>query len=273
VGGLGGTFQLLSYMSSFCSAGRRLMRLAKGLAFGLFAVCASLAAFAQQSVSIGNTDGTFSSNAGSTLSNDNTLFLNGTSGSKSSTLGTVTGLGSGYNCGVMGSPICSGTVALSTGTLLTGGTLVPLGTAGSTSNPISMFGSGGTFDVTENAGGGLSGFTFSGNFTSASWFCATGENCTKSGNTYRGSWTLSGTIMDGVLTIGGSVIDIGTAVTVQLTTAMGSVTYTKNSPLKFTDSGGNTSFPSPVPEPGTLTLLGSGLIAVGVLSRRLGSRA
>ncbi len=253
------------------------MKLARGLAFGLVAICASLPAFAQQSVSIGNTDGTFTSNVGSSLSNDNTLYLNGANGSKSSTLGTVTGLGAGYNCGVMGSPICSGTVALSTGTLLAGGTLVPLGTAGSLSNPVSMFGSGGSFDVSENAAGGLNGFTFSGTFTSESWFCSTGQNCTQgtgaNSNKYHGSWTLSGTIMNGVLTIGGKMIPISTAVTVQLTSAMGTATYTKGSPLKFTDSGGNTSFVSPVPEPGTLSLLGGGLIAVGMLSRRLGSRA
>jgi hypothetical protein len=36
----------------------------------------------------------------------------------------------------------------------------------------------------------------------------------------------------------------------------------------WTDSGGTTTFPSPIPEPGTLTLMGSGLVGLGWFARR-----
>ncbi len=61
---------------------------------------------------------------------------------------------------------------------------------------------------------------------------------------------------------------VPTAVTVQLTTVGSApVFHTNKGTYTFSDSGGTTNF-SVAPEPGTLTLFGSGLIAVGFFTRR-----
>jgi len=236
------------------------MKLVRGLALALLAACMPWSAFADD-VTITNNDGMFISNAAQT-----NLSLGG------STLFGVQGLGTGFDCGG-GPPACSGTLTLKTGALLTGpgngaGTLVP------TTGETSMFGPGGMFDVTENMQNGLKGFTFDGTFSSESWSCATGFTCASNakGTKYTGTWTLVGSVVNGVLTIGGQTIDIAQAATVQLTTVSGTVNYVKGQALSFVDKGGPTTFPSPVPEPSTLSLFGSGLIAIGLLTKRLGSR-
>jgi len=235
------------------------MKLVRGLILALVAAGMPLAALAD-SVVLTNNDGTFTSNAGQT-----NLSLSG------STLFGVQGLGTSYDCGG-GTPVCSGTVTLKTGVIVSGGSsnsLLPL--TGQTTD----LGPGGMFNVTENVKNGLLGFTFSGTFSSETWSCATGFTCTSNakGTKYTGVWTLMGSVVNGLLTIAGETFNITQAATVQLTTVSGTVTYTKGSPLTFTDSQGTTNFPSPVPEPGTLSLLGGGLITLGVFAKRLVSRA
>jgi hypothetical protein len=247
------------------------MKLCRALAVALLAACAPLAAFAG-TVTVNNTDGTFTTNTA-----QNTLSLTGAGASQ---LGQVMMLGPGYDCGSSGTPVCSGKVTLLAGPIMSGG-------SGSTLTPLTgkstWLGGGGStfFDVTENAGGGLNGFTFSGAFSTTpganTWSCT--GTCVANKNSHgvvtswTGTWVFSGTVTNGILTIGGQTF-MESAATVQLTTINGTVTNPgAGKSLTFTDSGGHSTFPSPVPEPSTLSLLGCGLIAVGVLTKRFAARA
>lgn len=243
------------------------MKLAKSLVIAIVTLCMPLICAAQITIALGNSDGTFTSNAGETV-----LSLTG------SELTSATGLGTGFNCGVTGSPLCAGTLTLTSGVLqstvnssMTSVTPTLLPTTGEVSTLV-----GGTLTVTETAGGSggeLNGFTFSGTFSTESWSCLTGSTCavaTKGANKGEmvGTWVFNGTISGGTVTINGQSLMIESGGTVQLTTSNGAVTKSKTGVLTIKASGGNTSIVSPVPEPGTLSLFGSGLIGLGLVARR-----
>jgi hypothetical protein len=95
-------------------------------------------------------------------------------------------------------------------------------------------------------------------------------------NEWKGTWNFTGTITNAVILIDGQTIQVGGAITIQATTVKDVVVTMSNGSLSFTDSSGTTNFNgnfSVAPEPGTLSLLGSGLIAVGFAAkRRLGMK-
>jgi len=126
------------------------------------------------------------------------------------------------------------TAAFATGDAAHGGTLMP----------------GGTFTITGNGTNGVpSGTLFTGSFTTAEWTLTTSP----SGNSYR----LTGTIQG----VGAS------ANTSQITfDVAGGKGFFFDGTVAF--GSGDTIVTTTVPEPGTLGLLGTGLLAVGGLVRR-----
>ncbi len=171
-------------------------------------------------------------NGGGTLSGTNSgLTLTG------STLIAANGLGGGL---ITGSNL--GTVSFSTG-ILSGGTLQMGGT----------FAAGGAFSVSGNGTSGIpNGVIFNGSFTGpVTWTLVTLANGTH-------NYTLTGSLT-GTWYAGGTV----NGATVQLTINTGRGFFNGQT----TVSSGDTNFTT-VPEPGTLSLLGTGLIAVGGIVRR-----
>jgi hypothetical protein len=172
-------------------------------------------------------------NSGGTLTGSNSgLALTG------STLIAVNGLGGGLITGNNLGTLTFSTGALSSGTLQTGGT----------------FAAGGTFDITGNGTSGIpNGVIFNGSFTGpVTWTLITLANGT---HNYTLTGSLAGTWYNG-MTINGA--------TVQLTINTGKGFFNGQTTI----SSGDTNLT--VPEPGSLTLLGTGLIGIaGVVRRKL----
>jgi hypothetical protein len=171
-------------------------------------------------------------NGGGTLSGTNSgLTLTG------STLIAANGLSGGL---ITGSNL--GTVSFSTG-MLSSGTLQMGG----------AFAAGGAFSITGNGTGGIpNGVIFNGSFTGpVTWTLITLANGTH-------NYTLTGSLT-GTWYSGGTI----NGATVQLTINTGRGFFNGQTSV----SSGDTNFTT-VPEPGTLSLLGTGLIAVGGIVRR-----
>ncbi len=176
----------------------------------------------------GSTDYT---NSGGTLAGSNGgLTLSG------SVLVAVNGNGGLITGNDLGS-VSFTTGALISGSLQTGGT----------------FASGGSFTITANGTGGLpDGTIFSGSFSGpVTWTMVTLANGTH-------NYTLTGSLT-GTTASGASV----NGVTVQLTVNTGKGYFNGTTRV----SSGDTNVGS-VPEPGSLTLMGTGLIALGGMIRR-----
>ena len=219
------------------------MNLVRGLALIVVLGTLSLPMFADD-VQFSNNGGTFTSNAVRT-----TLSL---SGSGLFAISGLAGLGVPNTSLTLPCGLCLGGVSLTTAAL-SSGQLAATGTGSIGS--VATFNPGGTFSVTSSLGGGL---VFSGTFSAASWL-----------KVATGTWTFTGTIMNGTLSIGGgSPIGIPTAVTVQLTTVGSGFMTNANGSVSFTNNQGTTNFATPVPEPGTLTLFGCGLVCLGLVGKR-----
>ncbi len=208
----------------------------KGLLLVVLAYCAVTVPVAAAQVVFHNNDGTFSSTGNTT----GTLSLAG------STLIQVVGLSS---YGISSSPGSDlGSVSFTTGTISSGSIM-----NGAT------FNAGGTFTVTyEN------GTIFSGSFASGGTWTSLGPGL---GYTFTGK-------VDGTLSVPGYNPATVMGASIQITTIPASLTAS-GSGYTVTDGGGTSSFGlpagglTPVPEPGTLSLLGAGLVSLGVFVRRL----
>jgi hypothetical protein len=126
------------------------------------------------------------------------------------------------------------------------------------------FGAGGSFAVSG------SGFVFHGTFSGAAWTCSGKCN----GADPTGQWVFNAQLANGTLQVGTNSYMISGGGVIQLTT-IGAPIVTRVggviTKITWKDNSGTTSMPSPVPEPGTLSLLGGGLIGIAALARRKAS--
>ena len=205
----------------------------KIMLLALLALALPLAAFASSSIDTTNVGGTLTGSAsGLSLSN--------------STLTQVSGL-FGNSGLIQGTDL--GTVSFTTGGL----------TSGSLTGGNATFAAGGTFTITGNGVNGVpNGVIFSGSFVNSlnpSEAVTVIENCAGGSCSYTITGALSGTLYTGFKTV---------AATSQITV------FTHKGPLvnggSVTISSGDTTIV--VPEPGTLSLFGTGLIGLAGLVRR-----
>jgi len=215
------------------------------VAMGLIAACLPMAAYADDVV-LTNDGGTFTSNTGGTAGTIGQTNLPLT-GSYLVGISGLSGLGIANQSLSLPCDACLGTVTLTTGTMTSG----VLNQAGSDlASPIATFGAGGSFTVTG------AGFTFAGTFSGDSW-----------SKPQPGMFTFQGTVVNAILTIGGATYQIASAVTLDLTTnGTGEI---GTGTVSLSNDQGTTNFLAPSPEPGALTLLGTGLIGIGILVRRI----
>jgi len=266
------------------------MKLA-GLATSVLMLLLSVAATAQTTATFTDDDGTFTYNVGTgqlDIGMTNGNFTGASGGAPADGLGSCT---AGNPCGtasqltaisglgpygisdnsvpfspftppagshgvpsVTCTPACLGTVTLATGTLISSSISATTGLGSST------YGAGGTFTVQY-----ANGVVFTSTFTSATF--------TQVGSGAGVFWVFTGQLANGTLTIPQSsgpplVITNVPGGTVQLTTVGGMpIVSTNKGSIEYKNNSGQTNLPI-APEPGTLMLFGSGLIAVGAITRR-----
>lgn len=208
----------------------RTMSTSKVLLFTALLLCLPLAAFANSTVDFGYSGGRLSTPTNSYI----------TTGPIGTTMTSVAGFMGGGT--VTGSNL--GTINFTTGARVSGGM-----------GGNATFAPGGSIVITANGTGGLpAGVLFTGSFTGTTSWTVTTLN--QGGNTLY-YYTLSGTI-SGVFSNGQTVS--GQAFTISVVTQQtfhGSIGI----------NNGNMSV-LVTPEPGTLTLLGTGLIALAGFARR-----
>lgn len=234
------------------------MKLTRLLVFAALAAFLPLVASAQDGVVFTDNDGIFTYNQSTSVLDLGVSIYDGTGHQYPGTLTAISGLSAfGIPDNAVSwnpltdtcTPACLGSLTLQTSTLQTG--TVGTNSGSATFNP------GGFFRAAYT-----DGVVFKGSFSSASWTLIGPD-----------TWTFSGIIMDGTLKIplaGGGFLTFNNinGATVQLTTfGAAGVEHKNKNEITFKDSGGTSNF-SVAPEPGTLTLFGSGLIAVGMFTRR-----
>jgi hypothetical protein len=200
----------------------------------LLALTVPLLAFADE-VDFTNTGGTLTANTTTTTLPGSTVNLTLTG----SQLTQVTGFnGMGTTQGMLGS-VAFTTGALSSGSLVTGGT----------------FGPGGTFVIMGNGQGGLpNGVIFSGTFTGNTTWTPTGTVGVSASIFYTLSGAISGTWYNG-MTVNGA--------TTQITFDTG-----KNGFMGSVGLGSGNTVITVTPEPGTLGLLGTGMLGLAGIFRK-----